>query len=269
MAETDDAATQPPHADLVDHLLRSRICGDVRTPRQSNLRNARLCAQGDPGYRFGLEFGRPWSYEEVVGLLAERVGTSPDLEHVAGADTIDPWKCVQRLTVMADRLALAAERRDRVLIATGHPTGVLVMHLAIASALKAAGCEVLTPGPGWTYLSRGRRRHVCHVGGVAMVTGGADLEHTHDPEPMRGMLDALAAADEAPPELVIADHGYAGAAGMAGIETVGFADSNDPALFVGEAEGLISVAVPLDDNVLPHLYAPLTEVLTAGIGPSR
>jgi hypothetical protein len=102
-----------------------------------------------------------------------------------------------------------------------------------------------------------------------MVTGGADLEHTHDPEPMRGMLDSLAEAGEAPPDLVIADHGYAGAAGMAGIETVGFADSNDPALFVGEAEGLISVAVPLDDNVLPHLYAPLTELLIAGIDPSR
>jgi hypothetical protein len=102
-----------------------------------------------------------------------------------------------------------------------------------------------------------------------MVTGGADLEHTHDPEPMRGMLDALAQAGEAPPDLVVADHGYAGAAGMAGIETVGFADSNDPALFVGEAEGLISVAVPLDDNVLPHLYAPLTDLLIGGISPSH
>jgi hypothetical protein len=123
----------------------------------------------------------------------------------------------------------------------------------------------MMPAPGWSYLSRGRRRSICHVGGVAMVTGGADLEHTHDPEPMRGMLETLSAAGEPPPDLVIADHGYAGAAGMAGIETVGFADSNDPALFVGEAEGLISVAVPLDDNVLPHLYAPLTELLIAGI----
>ena len=266
------AATAPqedPHADLVGHLLRSRICGDVQTPRQSNLRNARLCAQGDPGYRFGLEFSRDWSYEEIVALLAERVGSSPDLEHISGSDTIDPWKCVQRLSAMAGRLAVAAQRRERVLLATGHPTGVLVMHLAIAAALTDAGCDVLMPAPGWTYLSRGRRRHVCHVGGVAMVTGGADLEHTHDPEPMRGMLDSLAEAGEAPPDLVIADHGYAGAAGMAGIETVGFADSNDPALFVGEAEGLISVAVPLDDNVLPHLYAPLTELLIAGIDPSR
>jgi hypothetical protein len=250
---------------LVDHLVRHRICGDVRTPRQSNLRNARLCAEGHPGYRFGLDFSRDWSYEQVVALLAERVGISADLDHRAGRDTIDPWLCVQRLDAMAARLTRASQRRERVIVATGHPTGVLAIHLEIAAALAAAGCEVLTPAAGWEYESRGRDRHLCHIGRVAMVTGGADLEHTHDPEPMRGMLDELAQAGEAPPDLVVADHGFAGAAGMAGIDTVGFADCNDPALFVGEAEGLITVAVPLDDNVLPHLYVPVTALLLSGV----
>jgi len=32
-------------------------------------------------------------------------------------------------------------------------------------------------------------------------------------------------------------------------------------LFVGEAEGKIAVAVPLDDNVLPRHYGPLTTYL--------
>jgi hypothetical protein len=45
--------------------------------------------------------------------------------------------------------------------------------------------------------------------------------------------------------------------------TVGFADSNDPALFVGEAEGDVAVCVPLDDNVAPTLYAPMTAYLLA------
>jgi hypothetical protein len=43
--------------------------------------------------------------------------------------------------------------------------------------------------------------------------------------------------------------------------SVGFADSNDPALFVGEAEGDVAVCVPLDDNVEPSLYGPLTTFL--------
>jgi hypothetical protein len=38
-------------------------------------------------------------------------------------------------------------------------------------------------------------------------------------------------------------------------------------LFVGEEEGKVAVAVALDDNVAPHLYAPLTTFLlhTAGL----
>jgi hypothetical protein len=77
------------------------------------------------------------------------------------------------------------------------------------------------------------------------------------------MLAALAAAGEPPPDLVMADHGFAGAAGAAGVRTVGFADCNDPALFAGEAEGDIDVCVPLDDNVMPHLYVPMTRYLLA------
>jgi hypothetical protein len=78
---------------------------------------------------------------------------------------------------------------------------------------------------------------------------------------MRLMLAALERDGESAPDLVVADHGYAGAAGAAGIPSVGFADCNDPALFVGEAEGSIEVTVPLDDNVAPHLYAPLSAYL--------
>ena len=80
------------------------------------------------------------------------------------------------------------------------------------------------------------------------------------------MLRALAEAGEPPPDLVVADHGWAGAAGQAGVTAVGFADSNDPALFVGEEEGKVAVAVPLDDNVAPHLYAPMTAYLLSAAG---
>jgi hypothetical protein len=65
---------------------------------------------------------------------------------------------------------------------------------------------------------------------------------------------------------VVADHGFTGAAGQAGIDAAGYADSNDPALFVGEAEGTVAVSVPLDDGVLPHLYAHVAAYLLARIG---
>jgi hypothetical protein len=56
---------------------------------------------------------------------------------------------------------------------------------------------------------------------------------------------------------VLADHGWCGGAGRAGVSAIGFADSNDPALFVGEAEGSVAVAVPLDDGMAPRHYLPL------------
>jgi hypothetical protein len=80
------------------------------------------------------------------------------------------------------------------------------------------------------------------------------------------MLAELAAKPKNWPNLAIADHGWAGAAGEAEINTVGFADSNDPALFAGAAEGKIDVCVPLDDNVLPHHYTPVISYVMSQAG---
>jgi hypothetical protein len=256
-----EQSVAPARADLVGHLVATRICGDVATSRQTNLTNARLCAEGHPGFTFGVEFRRPWTYPEVVAELAKRVGICPDLGYESGQDRIDPQLCVDRLEAMGERLGTAARRRERVLLATGHPTGLLAIHLKAAAALRSAGVTLLAPAPGWSYRSRDQVRHIRHIGGVAMLSNGAGLLHTHDPQPMRGMLAVLDESGEPPPDLVVADHGYAGAAGQAGIDTVGFADCNDPALFLAEAEGTVRVAVPLDDNLQPHLYGPVSDYL--------
>jgi hypothetical protein len=261
----------PSRAELIEHLAVSRICGDVATPREGNLHNAARCAERHPHYTFGLDFAGRWEFPDVVRLMAERVGISADLTYTEGPDRIDPELCVGALERMRERLARVARDRGRVLVATGHPSGLLAIHLVLAAALEAAGCPLVQAGSGWHYrpdrrYSSYHRLHLRHVGGVAMVSNGAGLEHTHDPEPMQGMLAALERAGEPVPDLVLADHGYAGAAGQAGIETVGFADCNDPALFVGEAEGRVEVTVPLDDNVLPHLYPPVAAFLVQGWG---
>ena len=86
---------------------------------------------------------------------------------------------------------------------------------------------------------------------------------------MEMILAALAEAGEAPPDLVVADHGWAGAAGQAGSTRSGSPTATIRPLFVGEAEGRVLVSVPLDDNVAPHLYAPLTAYVLrhAGLVP--
>ena len=107
---------------------------------------------------------------------------------------------------------------------------------------------------------------VLQMGGVAMVLRGAALVHTHSPAPMTAILDAMEQQGRPLPQLVVADHGWAGCAGRRGLDVIGYADCNDPALFVGEAEGTVTVTVPLDDHVAPQHYDPMTAYLLAGAG---
>ncbi len=89
-------------------------------------------------------------------------------------------------------------------------------------------------------------------------TGREPGAHTHSPLPVRTALAAAAEAGGPLPELVIGDHGWVCGAGQLGFEAMGPADTDDPALFVGEAEGVVSVAVPVDDGVRSDYYRPLT-----------
>lgn len=261
----------PPSRDsLRQHLVASRIAGDVATTRQNNLENFGRMSRREPAYLFGLEPAGRWSFDDVLAVMAQRCGVSPDPEHRSGPDTIDPELTIDRLDAMADRIRTAAAGQERVLVATGHPHGLRPVHTAIAAALQAAGAELLSPAQGWRHPAGGPHGNDHHelryVDGVAVLSGRVSLHHTHSPEPMRAILAALAAAAQAPPDLVVADHGWAGAAGQDGIDAVGFADCNDPALFVGEAEGRVLVSVPLDDNVAPHLYDPMIAYLLARAG---
>jgi hypothetical protein len=257
---TRQPASPPPptRAELSDHLVRTRIAGEVATSRENNLDHYRSLALRDPHYMFGLTLSAEWTFADILELMAKKTGVVADPRHREGQDTIDPERTIDAVEEMGDRIAGMLRRGGaRVIVATGHPTGLLTVHLALARFVVDHGATLLLPAEGWsyTYGGLGRRRRIRYLDGVAMLDDRGNLVHTHDPHPMRAML-----AEERP-DFVIADHGWAGAAGEAGIETVGFADCNDPALFVGEAEDKIAVAVPLDDNVLPRYYSPLTSYL--------
>ncbi|MDI3404320.1 phosphatase [Streptomyces cavernicola] len=254
----------PSRAALVDHLVRTRIAGDVATPRDNNLSHYRKLANGDRHYWLGLELGDRWTDEQdVLAVMAERCGVVDDPEHRTGQDTIDPELTVDALERMAARLRKAAAGKERVLLATGHPGGLLDVHRATAQALRAAGCEIVVIPAGLT----ADEGYVFQFADVAVLERGATLWHTHSPEPMKAILDGLEREGRPQPDLVVADHGWAGFAGQRGLDSVGYADCNDPALFLGEAEGTLQVTVPLDDHVTdPRFYDPMTAYLLDSAG---
>ncbi|GAA0336920.1 phosphatase [Streptomyces turgidiscabies] len=251
------------------HLLAARLAGPVATSREESLRSYRLFAARDPRALIGLDPERTWRQRDLIALMADRCGVSADPQCVSGCDVIDPERTLVALDAFAERLSAVARRRAPVLLGTGHPHRLLDFYAALADALSAAGCAVLTPAQGSsvdiTTRFGLRTYNLDYVRGVALVreprAGAARREpgaHTHSPLPVRTALSAAAEVGGTLPELVIGDHGWVCGAGQLGFEAIGLADTDDPALFVGEAEGRVSVVVPLDDAVRSDYYRPLT-----------
>ncbi|MFI9584808.1 phosphatase [Streptomyces sp. NPDC052236] len=251
------------------HLLAARLAGTVATSREESLRSYRAFAARDPRVTLGLDPEWVWGERELIALMADKCGVSGDPEHVAGPDVIDPERTLSALDAFAERLGEAAARRAPVLMGTGHPHRLLGFYAGLADALSAAGCLVLTPAQGRcidiTTRFGVRTYNLEYAQGVALMRkpgvhgpGSGTGAHTHSPLPVRVALDGAIDAGGPLPELVVGDHGWVCGAGQLGIEAIGLADTDDPALFVGEAEGQVSVAVPLDDAVRSDYYRPLT-----------
>jgi hypothetical protein len=217
----------------------------------------------------GIDPEKTWGERDVIELMAKKCGVSADPGHRSGHDVIDPELTLDALDAFAERLAAAAGRGAPVLFGTGHPHRLLGFYAALADALSTAGCTVLTPAQGHrvdiTTRFGLRTYNLDYVRGVGLVrepeelsSGGATGAHTHSPLPVRTVLEAAAEAGGPLPELVVGDHGWVCGAGQLGFEAMGLADTDDPALFVGQAEGAVSVVVPLDDAVRSAYYRPLT-----------
>lgn len=241
----------------------------MATSREASLRSYRLFAARDPRVLIGIDPQAGWGQAELVALMADKCGVSGDPSRVDGHDVIDPERTVAGLDAFSARIRAVARRSGPVLLGTGHPHRLLGFYADLADALSAAGCAVLTPAQGRcvdiTTQFGLRTYNLDYVRGVALVrepdrlsSGCEPGAHSHSPLPVRTALAAAAEAGGPLPELVIGDHGWVCGAGQLGFEAIGLADTDDPALFVGEAEGVVSVVVPLDDAVRSDYYRPLT-----------
>lgn len=245
-------------AELAEHLDRVHATGPVATPREANLANIQGFLDSSEHQFMGITPAPGTAYDDVFQLMVERVGISADRSFTEGVDTISAQLCVAALERYAAVLAEAVRPGARILFATAHPAALPPIYARIAAAARAAGAEVLHLHGGIPW-DDGQIRQVSDV---MMVEQYGGLRHTHRPEPMELALDRLAEQAEDPaflPDLVVSDHGMAGAAGSRGARVIAIADCNDPAPFVGEQQGLIEVVVPMDDNIPPEGYTPLTD----------
>jgi Phosphatase len=246
---------------LREHLVATRLAGSVRTPVWDVLRKAELVAAGDPEHCFGLSGMSRYSRADVLAEVTRQFGwTHTPGEPSGGPTFIEPDLVLDELDRAGERLAMAARDGQHVVLATGHPTGPLGMYQQLAAGLRDHGAKLSRPGDGIAFVLGGRRHLIRYILNVATLSSTSKLYHTHDAHPMELVLDQAGEID-----LVIGDHGFAGAAAERGIDVVAVADINDPALPMAKAEGRAGVVIGMDDNVLPAHYEPLADYLLAGL----
>ncbi|MFN2595339.1 MAG: phosphatase [Actinomycetota bacterium] len=235
-------------------LIASGVTGPHRShTRQNNISKIRALIEQDEEGWFGVTPRRSYAPEEILGFLAKLTGCSSLIEELAGSDTLDPDLTIKGIQAAGERLAAEARRGSTLLAVTGHPTGLLEHHIRVIDAYRSAGGKVIRLREEELIFSgkRGREYEVRYVGDVGCLADWGALRHTHSAEPMEALLE------EKPwPDIVLGDHGFAGAAIERGIPTVAVMDINDPALAVAAAEDRDVVIIPMDDNRPPRSYEP-------------
>jgi hypothetical protein len=147
--------------------------------------------------------------------------------------------------------------RERVLLATGHPAGLIVLYQAVGRLLEEGGATLLRPLSGFEWRDGRHHRQVRYLQGVGVLTDRGSTKHTHEPVPMEWMLEQVQ------PDLVFADHGFAGAAIEAGVDTISIVDVNDPAPVVAKHLGMTRLVIVMDDNIQPDDYWPCFQAIAS------
>ena len=250
--------TRTNRKEIADRLLEWGLAGRVPNSREANLKAIRRLLKGEVFYTFGislvekvLALGK-LDEETTIELMAAACGCSRD-DYLQDPGYISPVAAGAGIERMATVLAKAASRRWTVAFGTGHPGAMLGCYVRLADWMAGAGCTIAHVPTG---AAAGIDWFVDDVGGVAVTSDGCGILHGHSTRPMEAVL-ARGGVD-----LVVADHGHAGAAVNAGVPCLSVMDTNDPALAVAaslDAPGLL--VVPLYDNRPNRVTLQLADLL--------
>ena len=239
-----------------DVLLKAGVAGtNTSHGAENNLYKLGLLVEGDPNQTFGMEaLLEDVGFEEAYEAVTLQTGHPPDSEETEGSGCIDPARTAAGLIEAGERVRAVAEAGGGFVFATGHPGALLSYYLGLAEWTGELGGRIFSARTPGRYE---KNSFLDWVGPVGVLGNGASLLHTHGAEPMRHLLWELDRVD-----LVVADHGFAGAAVAAGFPTVAIMDTNDPAFAVVFGRGADLTVVPMDDNRPLNAYTPALEVLT-------
>jgi len=260
LAEDDWTPRVVDRTELERALLAGGVAGTATHPIDNVRGNIQKLLDHDPDKEFGLTgLQEGMTLDRVLGLVERAAGVPIDRGARFGPVDIRARSIVDASLAAGGRLARASENGETIVFATGNPTGLAYLYHELASELARRGASILVLGRSvrWREPGLDHDWFIEHHDGVGMLSDGRAPRHTHKPDAMERMLG------EGRPDLVFADHGFAGAAIEAGVETISIADVNDTALLVAKEQGRTQHVLVFDDHVDPNAYWPVFLALTS------
>jgi hypothetical protein len=235
-------------------LTKLRLAGpELSHSRRNNLEAVQRLVNDDSYATFGIRRVVEYVHAQDLGpegalkIVASFTKCSQDIGYTEGRGYISPSSTIKGLKATAAAIRRVASDGGSVLFATGHPGSMIDYYTELAYLVRRLGGRVLDLARG-QLVQQGEDRDqvkvVDSVNSVAILSDTCAALHTHDSRPMELMLN------DAPrlPDLVIADHGFAGEAINRDIPTVAVMDTNDPGLAIAKSLGARLVLVPMNDN---------------------
>ncbi len=256
------------HRSVRSTLLSSKVTGEIRNHgAQTNLESLKRLQKSDPYVTFGITAvetaakNHAFTIPKLIEIASASLGITPDRFRQPGPGFIDTNLTAQRLNEMMEAIEDTIIHGGQIVLATSHPGSLLTYYLRLAQAIVARGGTLAsTSAP----VLIAPYRWIDSVDGVHVLTDEGGLLHSHDSAGFEIFLSKLPQE----PELVIADHGYAGAAINRNIKTIAIHDVDDPGIPVAAYLGCDVLAIPMNDNQLNQPTAAVIDaVLAAPVAP--
>ncbi|HUP27472.1 MAG TPA: phosphatase, partial [Chloroflexia bacterium] len=221
--------------------------------RRKNVEAVQRMVAGDPYATFGIKLvlehiaSEGLEADSALKMVASLTKCSQDINYTEGRGYISPSSTIKGLRATASAIKRVALAGGTVVFATGHPGSMVEYYNELAYLVRRLGGRVANLARGQIVAQGEDMDNVKVVdayNAVAFLSDTCSALHTHDTGAMALMLDDA----ERLPDLVIADHGFAGEAINRGIPVVAVMDTNDPGLAVAKKLGAKVVLVPMNDN---------------------
>ena len=241
-------------------LVKSGITGEIRAHgAKTNLESIKRLLKKDPYVTFGVDAvhtaidKKQITYDRMLEVMACALGTSTERFCQPGPGYIDPQLTAARLNEMIDLIDEVATAGGTFVVATAHPGSLMNYYFKLIDYINARGGKVYR---AQELVKVGDYRWIDQVAGVHVLSDEGNILHTHDAGGFAIFLKSLPLK----PDLVITDHGYAGAAMNAGLKTVALHDVDDPGIPLAAELGADVLVIPMNDN---QLNLPTASAITA------